>query len=120
MLVDAVGRQQEKVAFFDRDGTVVDLDLRIDAQGAPQIALLGRNNDPVIFGQLFEAVSGDAVDAGIADMENVRGRRLDDHGAERAHIAAVLVVKILALPGLRVQPGVRRGDDALRRCFDGP
>ena len=31
MLVNAVGRQQEKVTLFDRDGTIVDLDLGIDA-----------------------------------------------------------------------------------------
>ena len=31
MLVNAVGRKQEKVTLFDRDGTIVDLDLGIDA-----------------------------------------------------------------------------------------
>ena len=120
MLVNAVGCQQKKVALFDRDGAVVDLDLGIDAQGATEIALLRRYNDPVILGQLFEVASNDAIDAGVTDMENVRRRRLDDHGAERAHVTPVLVVEILTLPCLRVQPGVRRGDDAVRRRFDGP
>ena len=99
MLVDAVGRQQKEIAFFDRDRPVVDLDLRIDAQGAAQIALLRRNDDPVIFGQLFEGVAGDAVDAGVADMKNVRRRRLDDHRAERAHVAPVLVVEDIGFAG---------------------
>ena len=56
----------------------------------------------------------------VADMEDMRGRRLDDHGAERADVALVFVVEILALPRLRVQPGIGRRNDALRRRFDRP
>src|SRR5262245_65168838 len=86
MLIHTIGREQKKVALSYVDRTVVDLDLRIDAQSAPKIALLRRNGDPVVLGQLFKRVPGDAVNSGVANVKNVCGRRLDDHGAERAHI----------------------------------
>ena len=74
MLIDAVGRQHEDVAALDLEHPVVDFDLRIHAQRAAEIALLRRDDDPVIVGQLLERVAGDAVDARVADMEDVRGR----------------------------------------------
>ena len=40
VLVDAVGRQQKDIALLDLEHAVVDLDLRIDAQGAAQVVLL--------------------------------------------------------------------------------
>ena len=43
MLVDAVGRQHEHIAGFDLEHPVVDLDLRIHAQRAAEIALLRRH-----------------------------------------------------------------------------
>ena len=46
----------------------------------------------MVVGQLFERVAGDAVDAAIADVKDVRGGRLDDHGAQRADVAPVLVI----------------------------
>ena len=73
MLIDAVGRQQEDVAFFDLERLVVDFDLRIDAERAAQIALFRRDDDPVIVGELLERVAGDAVDPAIADMKDMRG-----------------------------------------------
>ena len=59
---------------------------------AAEIALLRRDDDAVIVGQLLERVADDAIDAGIADMKNMRGRGLDDHRAQGADIALVLVV----------------------------
>ncbi len=69
MFVSAVGREQEDVAFFDLDRLVVDFDLGIDPQCAAQIALLGRNNDPMVVGELLQRVAGQPVDSGIADVE---------------------------------------------------
>ena len=42
------------------------------------------------------------------------------HGAQRADVALVLVVGVLAAPRLRMQPGVGRGDHALRRGLHRP
>ncbi len=39
MFIGAVGHQQENVAGFGRHGLVVDFDLRIDAERAPQVGL---------------------------------------------------------------------------------
>ena len=87
---------------------------------AAEIALLRRDDDAMVFGQLLERVAGDAVDAGIADMKQMRGRGLDDHRAEGADVALVFVVEELASPGLGVQPGVRRRQHALRRRLHRP
>ncbi len=74
----------------------------------------------MVVGQLLERMAGHAIDAGIADMKDVRSLCFDDQGAERADIAPVLVVGVAASPCLRMQPGVRRRDHALRRGFDRP
>ena len=70
VLVDAVGRQQKDIALLDRQRPIVDLDLRIDAERAAEIALFRRNDDAMIVGELLERVAGQPVDAGIADMED--------------------------------------------------
>ena len=77
VFVDAVRRQHEDVASFERHGTVVDFDLLIHAQRAAEIALLRRDDDAVILGELFQALSRDPVDAGVADVKNVRRGRSD-------------------------------------------
>jgi hypothetical protein len=104
--VGAVGCQDKGVTGLDLDRLVVDLELRVDAERAAEIGLLRRHDDAVIVGQLLERLAGDAVDAAVADMEDVRGGRLDDHGAEGADIALVAVIGILALARLRMQPGI--------------
>ena len=114
MLVDAVGREHENVARLEPQHLVVDLDLRIYAERPAEIALLRGDDDAVVVGQLLQRVAGQAIDAGIADVKEMRGGRLDDHGGERADVAAVLVIGILAA-GLRMQPGIGRLQHALRR-----
>ena len=68
----------------------------------------------MVVGELLQRVAGEAIDAAIADVEEMRGGRLDDHGAECADIAAVLVIGILAAR-LRMQPGIGGLQHALRR-----
>ena len=114
MLVDAVGHQHEDVALLHLEHLVVDLDLRIHAERAAEIALLRGNDDAVVVGELFQRVAGKAVDAAVADVKDVRRGRLDDDGAQRADVAAVPVVGILAAR-LRMQPGIGRLQHALRR-----
>ena len=70
VFVDAVGGEQEDIAFFQRNRLIVDFDLRIDPQRAAEIGLLGGNDDPVIVGQLLECVAGEPVDAAIAGVKD--------------------------------------------------
>ncbi|MGY4626164.1 hypothetical protein ACVWY3_003920 [Bradyrhizobium sp. USDA 4486] len=104
--IGAIGREQEGVAGLDLERVVVDFELRIDAERAAEIGLLGGDDDAVIVGQLLQRLAGHAVDAAVADMEDVRGGRLNDHGAQGADIALVAVIGILTLARLRVQPGI--------------
>ena len=59
----------------------------------------------MVVGELLQRVAGQTVDAGVADVKEMRRGRLDDHGAQRADVAAVLVIGILAAR-LRMQPGI--------------
>lgn len=120
MFIDAVGREQKDVGFFDRDRPIVDFDLRIDSQRAAEIGLLRGNDDTVIVGQLFERVAGKPVNAAIAGMKNVCRGRFDDQRAQGADVALVLVVSVLASPCLGVQPDVGCGQHALGRCLHRP
>ena len=115
MLVDAVGDQHEGVALLDPGHQVVDFDLRIHPERAAEIALLRRNDDAMVVGQLFERVAGQAIDPAVADVKQMRRGRLEDDGAQRADVAAVPVVGILASSRLRVQPGIGRLQHALGR-----
>ena len=115
MLVDTVGHQQESVAPLDLERQIIDLDLRIGAERAAEIALLRRNDDAVIVGELFERVAGKTIDPAIADVKDVPRGRLDDHGAQGADVSPVHVMGVLAAPRLRVQPGIGRLQHALRR-----
>ena len=74
----------------------------------------------MILGELLQRVAGQAVDSGVADMKDMRGRRFDDQRAQRTDIALVPVVGVLAPPGLGVQPGIGRGQHAMRRGFHRP
>src|SRR5205085_10702710 len=105
MLVDAIGRQHEAVAHFEPLHLIVDLDLRIYPERAAEIALLRIDDDAMVVGELLQRVAGQPVDTGVADVEEMRGGRLDDHGGQRADIAAILVIGVLAA-GLRMQPGI--------------
>jgi hypothetical protein len=118
--VDAVGGQDEQVAFFDLQGQIVDFELRADAQRAAEIALIRGNDQPMVVGQLLQVAVAEAINAAVADMEDMRGVGLDDQRAERAHITAVHVVAVLAVPALRIEPGVCCGQHALRRRLDRP
>ncbi len=115
MVADAISHLDEDVAFFEMDHPVVDLDLGIHAQRPAEVSLFRRYDDPMIVGELLEGVAGQAIEAGIADMEDVSGCRLHDHHAQRADIALVPVVGVLASAGLRMEPGIGGIDDALRR-----
>src|SRR5215207_100973 len=74
----------------------------------------------MVFGELFGAFSGQLVDPGVPDMENMRRSRPDDDCAERADVPFVSLIRVLASSGLCMQPGIGRGNDALRGRFDGP
>src|SRR6476619_1758348 len=69
----------------------------------------------MIVGELLEGAAGRPVDAGVANMKNMRGRGFDDDRAQCADIAFVFLVGVLASPGLGMQPGVRRSQHALYR-----
>ena len=72
----------------------------------------------MILAQLFEGVFTQAMDARIADVEQVRAAALEHQRTEGADIAAVAVIAIWALAGLRMQPrGVDCHQHALRRLF---
>ena len=74
----------------------------------------------MIFGQLLHFATPQAVDAGIADMEEVGGGRLDDQTAESADVPAFAVIAMLALLGLRMQPGISRRQNLLAGFFNRP
>jgi len=120
VLVDPVGRQDEDVAPPDLERAVVDLELRVEADGAAEIALVARNPDAVILRELLERLAIQPVDPRVADVEDVGRRRLDAPALERADVALLLVVPILALPRLGVQPRVGRVDHALDRSLHRP
>ena len=72
MLVDAVGHQDEGVALLYRERQIVDLDLRIDPERAAEIALLRRNDDAMIVGELLERIAGQTIDPAVTDVKDVR------------------------------------------------
>nr|WP_278874047.1 hypothetical protein [Variovorax paradoxus] len=53
VFMDAVGGQQEDIAFLDGEGLVVDLHMRTHAQRPAQIAVPAGHRDAVVFGQLL-------------------------------------------------------------------
>ncbi len=120
MLANAVGRLHQHVALLELDRPIVDLDLGVHAQRPAEIGLLRRQDDSMILGELLEGTADQAIDARIADMEDMRGGRLQDHHAEGADIALVPVVGVPAAAGLGVEPGVGGIDDAPRRGLHGP
>ena len=76
VLVHAVGGEQEQVARCQREVAVVDFQMRVDAQGAAEIAGFGADTHAVILAQLFESAFTQAMDARIADVEQVRAAPL--------------------------------------------
>jgi hypothetical protein len=104
LLADAVGRLQEDVALLELDHPVVDLDLRAHPQRPAKIDLLRREHDTVVFGELLERAAGHAIDARIADMEDVRRPPLDHHNVQGADVAPVHVIGMRTSAGLRMQP----------------
>ena len=73
VFVDAVGGQHQQVADRQVQRLVVDLDLAAHAQRTRKVALLRRHPDAMVLGQLLQLVAAQAVDAGVADVEQVRG-----------------------------------------------
>jgi hypothetical protein len=120
VLVDAVGGQHEDVASLDLERAVVDLDLRVEADRPAEIALLPGHPHAVILRELLERGTGQPVDPGVPDVENVGGRRLEHQGGEGADVAAILVVAVGAVVRSRVQPGVRRAEHPLDRPLHRP
>ncbi len=100
MLVNAVGRQQKNVTGLDCERLVVDFDRCVDAERSAQIALLRRDREPVILGQLLHGIVQDAVDSEVADVKQMCGRGLEHDRAQGTDIALVLVVGVLALSRL--------------------
>ena len=94
---------------------VIDLNLRIPPQRATEIALLRRYDNSMIVGELLEGIAYHAIDPRIPDMKNMRGRGLNDHHAQGAHVPLVFIIWVLASAGLGMEPGVGCRDDALRR-----
>jgi len=119
MLVHAIGRQQEHVAGFHGLGVIVDFQMRRQAQRAAQVTFVVRDPDAVILGQLLDRAIPQAIDARVADMQDVRGGALEHHHGQRADVAAVLVLP-MALAALRMQPGVGRAEHLLGRLLHGP
>jgi len=120
VLVDAIGDEQEQIADRQRQSAVVDLQVPVDAQRAAEVAGVRRHAHAVIFGQLFEVAVAQSIDARIADVEQVRAGRLEHQRAEGADIAAVAVIAVRAVAGLRMQPGIDRHQHPLRRLLHRP
>ena len=104
IFINAIGRENKNIALLDTKHPIIDLDLRIDAHRAAEIALLRGNDDAMILGQLFQTIARDAIDARIPNMKKMRGSRFDDDRAERTDVALVHIVGILAASRLGVKP----------------
>jgi len=89
VLVHAVGGEDEDVAHLDRNGDAVELDLRAHPQGPAEIVLVVRDDDPVIFRDLFEGATGEPADPRVAGVEDVGGAGAQHQGAQRRHAAPV-------------------------------
>jgi hypothetical protein len=120
VFMHAVGGDDEHVARLQRHGAIVDVELRMDAEGAAQIALVLADDDAMFLRQWFGIAAAQQRDATVADMEQVRRGRLEDDAAEGADVAAILVEAALALLRLRIQPGVGRGQRLERGGLDRP
>ena len=67
------------------------------------------------YNESLQRAVAQSIDAGIAHMEEMCRGGLDDHGAEGADIAFVVIVGESATPGLGMQPGIGGEYHALRR-----
>ena len=120
LVAGAIGGEQVDLAGCGFPAAVVDLDVRGGAEGAGEIALARRVLDAVVGAELFECLRVQAIDARIADVQQVQVAALEDQGAEGAYMAAVAVEAALAAQGLAVQPGIGGLEHALRRPPHGP
>ena len=116
VLVDAVGGKHEHVAALDFQRVVVDLELRIEADapgsGSSRPATPGRGGPASAARATAQALQ--PIDPRVADVEQVRGGPLQHQRAQRADVAAILLVAVRAVVGLRVQPGIGRREHAVR------
>jgi hypothetical protein len=104
MRVHAVGREHEDVTSLQRQRVVVDVQPRIEADCAAEVALPLRHLHAVVGGELLHRTALQPVDPRIADVEDVRRMCLEHQRAQRAHVASVHVLAIRALLRARVQP----------------
>src|SRR3954454_13429230 len=74
----------------------------------------------MVFGQLLERLSGNAEDATIPDVEDMRGSGFQDNAAEGAYIALVPVVGHGGASRLRVQPRIGGSQNPISSGFDRP
>ncbi len=120
MFMHAIGGQHKGVCGLYRQGPVIHLQLRLNAERAAQVDLLGRQAHPVVFGQLLQRLALHPVDAGVTHMKQVCGGGFDDQRAEGADITPVFVKTVGAALGLGVQPRVGGRQHALCRALDAP
>ena len=74
----------------------------------------------MIISQLLHVAVTQLMDASIADMKQVRGGRLDDHGAECTHVTLFSIIAVLALARLGIQPGISSHQHTLGGLLDRP
>ena len=120
VFVHAVGGKQEHITLLHWRCLIVDLQLRAHAHGARQIGGVLRHAQTVVDSQRLQHCATHAIHARIAHMKNMCGSGFDNQRGQRAHIAAPLVVAMLAMPRLRMQPRVCRRQHALRGFLDRP
>ncbi|MNJ72665.1 hypothetical protein D3C77_693540 [compost metagenome] len=90
---------------------IVDFKVGREAQRAPQIAFVLRDPDAMVVGQSLHRARAQPVDAGVANMQDVRGGGLQHHhghGADVAPVGVARLVGVMALARLRVQPAIGR------------
>ena len=114
---------------------IVDFELRIHAQRATEIALVLRDPEPMIFGELLQSAVAQPIDSRIADVKDMRGGGLDHHRAQACTrsrdpdridtgSAASARRARSSSPSARVapmphRPGGRRAVVILQEAFDG-
>ena len=100
--VDPVGGQHEQVIHLDRQHVVVEIQVTIDAEGSRQVGLFAGHHDAMVVGKQFELLTTQAVDAPVADVEEVGRCGLQHQRTEGADVAAVALVLVGAAAGLGV------------------
>ena len=108
--MDSVGAQDEQVAGFERQLQMVDLDMRPGPERPRQMRLRRRHSHAVLLGQHLERPTRDTGDPSVPDMEKVRRPPFQHQRVQRAHVAAVAILRALAGARLGMQPRIDRGN----------